>query len=111
MGALRHVVMWTLRDPADAGRFKAILDTCSGLVPGMLEFEVGIRQPGLDASCDVVLVSTFASTAALEAYQVHPRHQAVAAELGPLRIQRMVLDYDIAAAQAAAASNPLKDSP
>ena len=111
MGALRHVVMWTLHDPADAGRFKATLDTCRGLVPGMLEFEVGIRQPGLDASCDVVLVSTFADMAALEAYQSHPQHQTVSAALGPLRSRRTVLDYDIATARAGAESTNHRDPP
>lgn len=106
MGALRHVVMWTLHDSVDAARFKATLDTCRHLVPGIEEFEVGIRQAGLDASCDVVLVSTFADRAALDAYQAHPHHQQVSARLGPLRSVRMVLDYDIAAARASAARVP-----
>jgi quinol monooxygenase YgiN len=106
MGALRHVVMWTLHDSVNAVRFKAQLDGCRHLVPGMLEFEVGIRQAGLDASCDVVLVSTFADAAALEAYMQHPHHQAVAAVLGPLRSVRMVLDYDIDTARQAAARTP-----
>jgi quinol monooxygenase YgiN len=85
--------MWTLRDPADAPRFKSLLDGCRGLVPGMLEFEVGIRAAGLEANADVVLVSTFADAAALDAYQTHPHHKAVSAQLGPLRETRSVLDY------------------
>jgi quinol monooxygenase YgiN len=91
--AVRHIVMWTLHDPAQAPRFKALLDTCQGLVVGMREFEVGIRQSDLDANCDVVLVSTFDTAEALEAYQVHPTHKAVSAELGPMRVSRQVLDY------------------
>lgn len=110
MGALRHVVMWTLNDSADAGRFKATLDTCRGLVPGLLEFEVGVRQRGLDASCDVVLVSTFSSRASLDAYQAHPHHQRVSAALGPLRSVRMVLDYEIDATRQAS-DRPLVPSP
>ena len=31
---IRHIVMWTLHDPADAPRFKALLDSCARLVPG-----------------------------------------------------------------------------
>ena len=41
---IHHIVQWTLKDPADAPRFKALLDGCAGLVPGMLAFEVGIRS-------------------------------------------------------------------
>ena len=55
---IRHVVMWKLLDPADAPRFKQLLDTCIGLVPGMIEFEVGVRSAGLDANVDVLLVSS-----------------------------------------------------
>ena len=62
---IRHIVMWTLRDAADAPRFKALLDSCKGLVPGMIEFEVGIRGEGLEANADVVLVSSFADVTAL----------------------------------------------
>jgi hypothetical protein len=90
---IRHVVMWTLRDAADAPRFKALLDSCQGLVPGMLEFEVGIRSEALEASCDVILVSSFTDRASLDAYQTHPKHEAVKAELGALRKSRSVLDY------------------
>lgn len=90
---LRHIVMWKLKDPADAPRFKQLLDSCQNLVPGMLNFEAGIRSDGLEANCDVVLVSTFADAAALDAYLHHPYHKSVGAELGPMRQDRHVLDY------------------
>jgi quinol monooxygenase YgiN len=85
--------MWKLKNPADAARFKALLDSCRGLVPGMHEFEAGIRCADLEANCDVVLVSTFADEDALEAYLHHPHHKTVGAELGPMRQDRHVLDY------------------
>ena len=91
---IHHIVQWTLKDPAEAPRFKALLDGCAGLVPGMLAFEVGIRTPALEANTDVVLVSSFADAAALDAYQRHPRHRAVAAQLGPMRRERHVLDFE-----------------
>ena len=91
---IRHVVMWKLNDPADAPRFKQLLDTCIGLVPGMIEFEVGIRSTGLDANVDVLLVSSFVDAAALDAYQNHPHHKAVSSQLGPLRESRSVLDHE-----------------
>ena len=64
---IRHIVLWTLNNPADAPRFKALLDSCARLVPGIVEFDVGIREVGLEANADVVLVSTFSDPAALDA--------------------------------------------
>lgn len=91
---IRHLVMWTLRDIADAPRFKAELDSCNGLVPGMQAFEVRLRSEGLEANVDVLLESTFVDAAALDAYQNHPHHKAVGARIGPLRHTRHVMDYE-----------------
>ncbi|MGC4079958.1 MAG: Dabb family protein [Rubrivivax sp.] len=91
--AVRHLVMWTLKDKADAPRFKAELDSCAALVPGMLHFRAAIAEPGFEANVDVLLDSTFADAAALDAYQNHPHHQTVAKILGTLRQTRHVLDY------------------
>ena len=59
---LHHIVMWKLTNAADAPRFKQLLDSCAGLVPGIRQFDVGIRSEGLEANCDVVLVSGRAYT-------------------------------------------------
>jgi quinol monooxygenase YgiN len=40
-----------------------------------------------------VLVSAFADAAALDAYLNHPQHHRVAAELGPMRAERRVVDF------------------
>jgi quinol monooxygenase YgiN len=93
---IKHIVMWKLTDPADAPRFKQLLDTCAGLVPGMREFEVAVRAAGMEANHDVVLYSVFDDAAALQSYIVHPTHQEVAATLGTLRESRSVLDYEVA---------------
>jgi hypothetical protein len=91
---IKHIVMWKLKNPADAGKFKARLDSCRGLVPGMREFEVAVRTPDLEANCDVVLCSAFDDKAALQAYLEHPQHVEVSAMLGTLREARSVLDYE-----------------
>lgn len=96
---IRHVVIWSLHDPQDAPRFKQLLESCRSVVPGILEFDVGLRQAGLEANADVVLVSTFANQAALDAYQGHPLHESVKAELGRMRSGRHVLDYSFNEAQ------------
>ena len=92
---IKHVVMWKLKNAADAPHFKAQLDTCIDLVPGMRRFEVATRTPELDANCDVVLYSEFEDAAALAAYQNHPHHQQISTGLGVLRDTRSVLDYEI----------------
>lgn len=91
---IRHVVMWRLLDEANATRFRDELASCAGLVPGMLSFSVGMRSPGLAASCDVCLVADFEDAAALEAYEAHPQHVRVSARIGPLRQVRHVLDFE-----------------
>jgi quinol monooxygenase YgiN len=93
---IRHVVMWKLKDPARAAHFKALLDTCGDLTDGILAFDVGIRTEGLEGNVDVMLVSAFCDEAALNAYQNHPHHKAVSAELGLLRESRHVLDVRMA---------------
>jgi quinol monooxygenase YgiN len=90
---LRHIVMWSLKNPADAPRFKALLESCADVVPGIHQFEVGVRSGDLEANCDVVLVSLFDDQEALDAYQNHPRHKAIAVELGAMREHRHVVDY------------------
>jgi quinol monooxygenase YgiN len=91
---IRHIVMWSLHQPAEAPRFKALLDSCAAVVPGIVEFDVGIRRDGLEANVDVVLVSTFTDASQLEAYQNHPHHKQVAVQLGAMRCGRQVLDFD-----------------
>lgn len=91
---IKHIVMWTLKDPADAPKMKTLLESCRAVVPGIVAFEVGTRTVGLEASADVVLYSAFEDQAALAAYQQHPHHLDVAAQIGPLRQTRTVLDYE-----------------
>ena len=43
---------------------------------------------------DVVLVTTFESAADLDAYQVHPAHQAAAAVIRNLVSARRVVDFE-----------------
>ena len=93
---IRHVVMWKLKNPAQAAHFKARLDTCGDLTDGILAFDVAIRSEGLEGNVDVMLVSAFNNEAALAAYQNHPHHQLVSAELGLMRESRHVLDVKMA---------------
>lgn len=92
---LKHIVMWKLKDPVEAGRFRDELLACRDVVPGIREFEVATRTDGLEANVDVLLYAVFEDKAALDAYQAHPRHQQAGVLLGQLRESRTVLDYEI----------------
>jgi quinol monooxygenase YgiN len=97
---IKHIVMWKLKEQAEgadratnAGKMKALLDACADLVPGILKFETALAQPGLECTYDVVLYSEFASSAALDAYQQHPQHQALKPFFGAVREARQCMDY------------------
>ena len=97
---IKHIVMWKLKEQAEgadratnAGKMKALLDACADLVPGIFKFETALAQPGLECTYDVVLYSEFASSAALDAYQQHPQHQALKPFFGAVREARQCMDY------------------
>jgi len=99
---IKHIVMWKLKDQAEgagraanAAKMKALLDGCRDVVPGIVEFEVALAQPGLEATYDVVLYSVFADKAALDAYQDHPKHVAVKPFIGAVRLERQCMDYEV----------------
>ncbi|HET9024228.1 MAG TPA: Dabb family protein [Burkholderiaceae bacterium] len=98
---IKHIVMWKLKDHAEgadkaanAANMKALLDGCRDVVPGIVEFEVALARPGLEATYDVVLYSVFADQAALDAYQDHPKHVAVKPFIGAVRLERQCMDYE-----------------
>jgi hypothetical protein len=99
---LVHIVMWKLKERAEgadkaanAAKIKELLDACANIVPGMARFEVGIAQPGLEATYDVVLYAEFESKEALDAYQKHPQHVALKPFMTGFREARQCMDYEI----------------
>lgn len=97
---LVHIVFWKIqatpdgRSQADNARdLKGMFDAIRGAIPGMLTCEVGIDISRTGESSDVVLYSEFESQAALEAYNVHPRHQEIVGFLKQVRTERRVVDY------------------
>lgn len=90
---IRHLVMWTLHDPNDAVYFKTQLNSCQGMIDGLLTLEVGIMTDTLEANCHVALNSLLRDEAALIAYHAHPHHQQVKQNIASLARSRQVLDY------------------
>jgi hypothetical protein len=98
---IRHIVMWDVRGDTPAAKAEAIarlrasFHSLRGRIPGLLHLEIGADTSGADYACDVVLVSDFATQAALDAYATHPEHLRVKQEIEGLRIGRHQVDYPI----------------
>ncbi len=86
--------MWKLKDKADAAEIKARLEALQGKIPGLLNIEVGIDFLESEQSADLVLCTELESREALEAYQIHPEHQAVVPLVKSAAISRSVVDYE-----------------
>lgn len=97
---IRHIVMWNVRGAtpgekaANIERLRRSFHGLRGLVPGLLQLEVGVDTSRVDYACDVVLYSEFESQAALDAYATHPEHLRVKQELGDLRTSRHQVDCE-----------------
>ena len=94
---IRHVVMWELHDPAQARAFCDALAPCAQVIDGMRSYEVATKSSALTGSVDVCLIATFDDAHALQRYQNHPLHQEISRRIAPLRKQRHVLDFEVAA--------------
>jgi len=92
---VKHIVMWKLRDKAEAATIKVRLDALAGNIPGLLSIEVGIDFLESEQSADLVLIAELENRQALEVYQNHPEHQAVVPLIKAAAIARTAIDYEI----------------
>ena len=99
---VKHIVLFKLKDRAEGASradnariAKSKLEALRGKIPGLLDLAVSFNPDSNDSSYDLALDSTFESSAALAAYQVHPEHQAVADFIGRVRESRTVADYHL----------------
>ena len=98
---IRHVVMWKLEGEnrherlTRAEDLAADLTALTGVVPGLLEAEAGSDASGLEANWDLVLISDFPDQEALDAYQEHPAHLAVAGRIKAFATDRACVDFTL----------------
>ena len=92
---IKHIVMWKLKDKADAEPLKKALEALRGKIPGLLNIEVGIDFNQSEHAADVVLYAELESRDALAAYQEHPEHTAVIPMVQTVAVARTVVDYEI----------------
>lgn len=78
---LTHIVIWKYRadaDPATRAQHIAQLRGLVGVIPEIVNFEVGSDILHLPRSYDTGLVALFENRAALDVYTEHPEHVKVA---------------------------------
>lgn len=92
--------MWQLKESAEGAdkttnvrKMKALLESCSCLVPGILKLEVALAETGLECTCDIALHMEFDSAHSLDAYQAHPHHVAMKSFITAVRETRYCMDY------------------
>lgn len=98
---IHHLVFWKLKPEAE-GRSAAEnqsealrqLNALVGLVPSLVSLEAGADLNRGPVAWDLALYTTFASQEDLQAYQVHPEHQKVAAFIGSVVSDRAVVDFE-----------------
>jgi hypothetical protein len=88
---IRHIVVWKLKAEDDAGKAAAV-----NVIDGTRSLRVSANSAYFDANWDVVLEAEYDSLEALDAYQVHPEHQAAAAIVRSHVAQRASVDFAVA---------------
>jgi len=93
---ITHVVCWKLKDRSreNAERVREKLLTMQGRLPMLKSLEVGVDVVRSGRSFDVVLIARFDSLDDLNAYQVHPYHQEIAAFMGTVADQAVAVDFE-----------------
>ena len=96
---LKHVVAWKIADAASPEGQKTIasivagLESLVGVVPSIRALSVGPSVVTGPNHWDLGLVVDFDDEAGLEAYQVHPEHQKVAAHIRLVVSEQAAVDF------------------
>ena len=99
---IKHIVLWTLKNRENpqsrertAAAIKEKIEGMRGRIPGLLHIEGGIDFTKSADSWDVALYAELESREALAGYHVHPAHEVFKAFIGPSRLQRSLIDYEV----------------
>ncbi|HEY5956323.1 MAG TPA: Dabb family protein [Polyangiaceae bacterium] len=95
--SIEHMVWFRFREDVAQTRrdaYAAQLKALVGVVPGILRLEVGWNFTDRARGAQLGLLVSLTSKAALEAYQVHPAHVAVATGLRADSEEILALDFE-----------------
>ncbi len=96
---VRHIILWNLKEELSsaekaeaAAKMKRELEGLVGLVETLDTMRV-VTEGLKSSNREIMLDSTFADEAALQAYQVHPEHQRVAQYVRSVTVNRSCFDF------------------
>ena len=99
---IKHVVMWKFHDQAEGKSreenmafIRAKLTALKPVISQLLSMEIGSDTGVGRDTYDMVLITTFENTDALEAYQQHPEHKKVSEYVAKVRKARACVDFHI----------------
>ena len=92
---VRHIVMYNFKEGVDKEAAIKVIDQALtplvGKIPGLQHLEVRLTFAGMDYA----LYSEFESREALQAYAVHPLHEAAKKDFVHMIDTRVVADYEV----------------
>ena len=98
---IRHIVTWKLKaqdataKAAAVAAITAVLEPLVDVVPGIHTLDVRPNIAYFDKNWDVLVIGDYESLEALDAYQVHPDHQAAAAVVREYVTERSSIDFEV----------------
>lgn len=96
-----HIVMWRMNGATADDRLSqartavAAFEATRGTIAGVLDMQVGVNVVEAPDAWDVALSMRFENRAALEAYANHPAHLEIKRLVGPLRLERKQVDFEL----------------
>ena len=90
---LTHVVLFRFADLNVAAECRDRMLAMKGHIPELLDIEVGVDIIRSDRSLDLALITRHTDLAGMEAYQVHPVHQALLDWVKPRVQQAVAVDF------------------
>ena len=92
---IRHIVLFSAKDPAEIGSIQAALSRLAE-IPDARRLEVArnAKRDGLSAEIDLVVYGEFDDYDALARYQAHPIYAETIALVRPRRETRIAVDFE-----------------
>lgn len=78
---INHLILMNLKDPDDAAFVGAQVHSMRDRIPGLTAITGGPSEVQLASTWDLGFLMRFAGTEAVQAYQSHPVHLEVAAQI------------------------------
>ena len=100
-GQIVHIVMWRMNAATADERLSqartaaAAFEATRGTISGVLDMQVGVNVVDAPEAWDLALSMRFKNRAALEAYSDHPAHLEIKRLVGPMRMERKQVDFEL----------------